>query len=123
MNAGLPLIPLRRFPALTHLRTMGKIAPMDPGNHAAPVPSTAQDTSVERILTIIRRDLMLGADVELTADTPLFGGEFELDSLDALLLMQSLEREFGFKMSTSSFGPDAFRNASALKAFVDAHLP
>jgi acyl carrier protein len=95
---------------------------MDPGHHAVPASSTAPDTSVERILAIIRRDLMLGFDVPLAADTPLFGGEFELDSLDALLLMQSLEREFGFKMATSSFGPEAFRNATALKAFVDAHL-
>lgn len=95
---------------------------MNPGQHAERASSTTPDTSVERVLAIVRRDLMLGADVTLTAETPLFGGEFELDSLDALLLMQSLEREFGFKMATASFGPDAFRNAAALKCFIDAHM-
>lgn len=74
-----------------------------------------------RLIEIIRRDLMLGADVPLTAETRLFGGEFDLDSLDALLLMQSLEREFGFKIPSESFKPDLFHNISTLVEFVGRH--
>ncbi len=72
----------------------------------------------ERIAAIIRRDLMLGSDVAIHADTPLFGGSLDLDSLDALLLMQSLEREFNFKIAEDSFRPDVFRNVATLARFV-----
>lgn len=74
---------------------------------------------IEHIATIIRRDLMLGPDVPIDADTPLFGSDLDLDSLDALLLMQSLEAEFGFKMPTESFGPEVFKNVATLARFVD----
>ncbi len=72
-----------------------------------------------RIVEIIRRDLMLGPKAELTGDTLLFGGQFDLDSLDALLLMQSLEAEFGFKVVAEEFGPEVFENASSLARFVE----
>jgi len=74
---------------------------------------------VERIAGIIRRDLMLGPDVSIHAETPLFGSDLDLDSLDALLLLQSLEAEFGFKMPTESFGPEVFKNVAALARFID----
>ena len=76
---------------------------------------------IEHIATIIRRDLMLGADVPIEATTPLFGSDLDLDSLDALLLMQSLEAEFGFKMPTESFGPEVFRSVATLARFVEEH--
>jgi len=80
----------------------------------------SQSGSLEdRIAAIIHRDLMLGEDVALTPDTPLFGGDLDLDSLDALLLMQSLEAEFGFKMATEAFGPDVFQNVACLARFVE----
>jgi acyl carrier protein len=85
---------------------------MDSGN---------RPVDVERVVAIIRRDLMVGSDVALTGDTPLFGGELDLDSLDALLLMQSLEREFGFRMPTEAFGPAVFQNARTLARFVEDH--
>ena len=75
----------------------------------------------DRIIALIRRDLMLGADVEITEHTSLFGGDFDLDSLDALLLMQSLEKEFGFKVPTASFGPQVFKDVNSLTQFVNEH--
>lgn len=78
--------------------------------------------SVDRVVSIIRRDLMIPQDVTLAADTPLFGGELDLDSLDALLLMQSLEREFGFRMPTEAFGPAVFRSAQTLTQFIESHV-
>ena len=79
----------------------------------------ARDPSVERVVAIIRRDLMVGSDVTLNADTPLFGGDLDLDSLDALLLMQSLEKEFGFRMPTEAFGPAVFQSATTLTRFIE----
>lgn len=72
----------------------------------------------ERIVAIIRRDLMLGPEVELTPETPLYDSDLDLDSLDALLLMQSMEKEFGFKVPTAMFGPQVFKNVATLTQFV-----
>lgn len=74
-----------------------------------------------RVVQIIRRDLMLGDDIVLTPNFPLFGGELDLDSLDALLLIQSLEAEFGFKMPKDSFEPGVFKSVSTLARFVEEH--
>ncbi len=84
--------------------------------------SASEPPHLERIVDIIRRDLMLGPDVVIEANTALLGGEFDLDSLDALLLMQSLEREFGFKLPTESFGPDVFKDVVTLARFVNDNL-
>ena len=85
------------------------------------LPISQQENLEDRIVAIIRRDLMLGDDVELTPDAPLFGSDLDLDSLDALLLMQSLEGEFGFKMATEAFGPDVFKSVASLARFVEEH--
>lgn len=73
---------------------------------------------VERIITILKRDLMLGNDIELAADTPLFNGDLDLDSLDALMLMQSMEKEFDFKIPAESFGPEVFKDVNSLAAAI-----
>lgn len=82
-------------------------------------PETVSTETLDRIITIIRRDLMLGPAARLSADTPLFGSDFDLDSLDALLLMQSLEAEFGFKVPSEAFGPDVFKDVASLAEFVE----
>lgn len=82
---------------------------------------TLRANTAERIINIIQRDLMLGSTVNIAVDTKLFGGDFDLDSLDALLLMQSLEKEFGFKMPSESFRPEVFENVERLARFVDGH--
>ncbi len=77
-------------------------------------------TISERIVEIIRRDLKLDAELELTPDTVLFGGDLDLDSLDALLLVQSIEKDFGIKVPTDSIGPEMFANMRTLTDFVTA---
>lgn len=64
---------------------------------------------------------MLGDDIALTPNQRLFGGELDLDSLDALLLMQSLEVEFEFKMPKGSFEPGVFESVATLARFVEQH--
>jgi len=77
---------------------------------------------VDRIITILRRDLMLGADIAIAPDTPLFDGDLDLDSLDALMLMQSLEKEFNFKIPSETFGPEIFKNVNSIAVTI-AHYP
>jgi acyl carrier protein len=80
--------------------------------------SDVQSTA-ERIKAIMRRDLKLGPTAELPDDLPLIGGQFDLDPLDMLMLVTSMEKEFGIKVSDQSIGRDAFKTISTLAAFVD----
>lgn len=79
----------------------------------------AQGT-IDRLKTMMRRDLKLGDDAEIADDTPLIGGDFDLDSLDILLLVTSIEKEFGLRVADGAIGREAFRTVRTLAAFVDA---
>jgi 3-hydroxyacyl-[acyl-carrier-protein] dehydratase len=78
---------------------------------------------LERVLTILRRDLKLGADAKIPPDMPFFGGDIDLDSLDILLLVTSIEKELGVKIPSSDAGKEAFRNVTTLVDYVTAHRP
>jgi len=73
-----------------------------------------------RIKAIMRRDLKLGDQVAIPDDLPLVGGDFDLDSLDVLLLVTSVEKEFGIKISDGTIGREVFSSVSTLASFVDA---
>src|SRR5215212_8068856 len=75
----------------------------------------------DRLVLILRRDLKLGADVEIGPDVPLFGGEFDLDSLDVLLLVTSVEKEFGIKIPSEAVGQEVFQNLSKLARYITEH--
>ena len=76
----------------------------------------------ERIKALLRRDLKLGADAEVHDDTPLIGGDFDLDSLDVLLLVTSVEKEFGIKIPNEAVSQEAFGNVTTLARFVEDHV-
>lgn len=76
--------------------------------------------TVDRIRLILRRDLKLGGDARIDDDMPLAGGEFDLDSLDLLLLITSIEKEFGIKLVDRSIRREHFETVATLAAFVDA---
>ena len=81
---------------------------------------SALPTTTNRLVEIIRRDLKLGAEIELSPDTLLFGGDLDLDSLDALLLMQSIEKHFGIKVANETMGPEVFATLTTLTDFVQS---
>ena len=83
------------------------------------MPADPTSPTVERIKTIMRRDLKLGNDVTIASDTPLLGGDFDLDSLDVLLLVTSIEKEFGIKVADGAIGREAFADVATLAGFVD----
>jgi acyl carrier protein len=81
-------------------------------------PSDVQ--TIETVKAVLRRDLKLGTDAQISDDMPLIGGEFDLDSLDILLLVTSIEKEFGVRMRDKEISRDAFKSVASLAAFVDA---
>ena len=81
----------------------------------------ATDTT-DRIKALLRRELRLGDDAEVRDDTLRLGGEFDLDSLDVLLIVTSVEKEFGIKIPNEAVGPDAFGNVTTLARFVEDHV-
>jgi len=75
--------------------------------------------TLEEVKRILLRDLKLENPRLVTDDMPLLGGQFDLDSLDILLLVTSIERRFGIKIPNETIGREAFANVATLAAFVD----
>jgi 3-hydroxyacyl-[acyl-carrier-protein] dehydratase len=73
----------------------------------------------QRLTEILRRDLKLGSDIQITDDMPLFESAADLDSLDMLLLVSSIEREFGFRIPSEAVGESVFRSVDTLAAYVE----
>ena len=69
----------------------------------------------------MRRDLKLGADIEINEETPFFGSSADIDSLDILLLLGSIEKEFGLKIPSEAVGREVFRNVGTLVRYIDEH--
>src|SRR6476661_7943019 len=87
--------------------------PVDPAADPARDPVT-----LERIKTIFRRDLKLGPDIPIPDDMPFFGGDVDLDSLDILLLVTSIEKEFALKIPSEAVGKEVFQNVSTLVQYI-----
>ena len=80
-----------------------------------------ENATLARVETIIRRDLKLGADVPVTADMPFFGGDADIDSLDILLLLSSIEKEFGLRIPSEAVGREVFANVGTLVRYIEEH--
>ena len=72
------------------------------------------------IKDLLRRDLKLGPDAAIADDMPLVGGENDFDSIDLLLLISTLEKQFGLSIASEQVGREAFETVSTLAAFVAA---
>jgi acyl carrier protein len=77
-------------------------------------------STLERVKAVLRSSLKLGAEAELADDMPLVGGEYDLDSLDILLVVTNIEKEFGFKVREGAMDKKAFATVKTLAAFVDS---
>jgi 3-hydroxyacyl-[acyl-carrier-protein] dehydratase len=82
--------------------------------------SSSSDTFA-RVEKLMRRDLKLGGDIEIHQDTPFFGSSADIDSLDILLLLGSIEKEFGLKIPSEAVGREVFRNVGTLVSYIDQH--
>jgi 3-hydroxyacyl-[acyl-carrier-protein] dehydratase len=87
------------------------------------MPAEAADPStLQRIKTIVRRDLKLGAAADIPDDMPFFGGDIDMDSLDILLLVTSIEKEFGIKVPNAAVGRQVFESVATLTQFVTGQM-
>lgn len=78
--------------------------------------------TLEQIKVLLRRDLKLGPDIPIPDDMPFVGTEADFDSLDILLLLTSIEKQFKVKIPSEAVGKDVFRSVSTLAAYVDEHM-
>ena len=83
-------------------------------------PAPCRET-LTRLKDLMRRELKLAADEEIADDMPLLGGRLDLDSLDVLLLLTRMEKEFGFKLSDEGEGQAAFQNVTSLARYIEEH--
>ncbi len=79
----------------------------------------AHDT-LNRVKNVIRTSLKLDGRVVLSDDMALAGGEHDLDSLDILLIVTGLEKEFGITINDAAMSKSAFESVASLAAFVDS---
>ncbi len=77
--------------------------------------------TLEQIKTLLRRDLKLGTDFEIPDDMPFFGSDIDLDSLDILLLMTSIEKQFKIKIPSEAVGRQVFQSLATLASYVEEH--
>src|SRR5688572_27397320 len=85
-----------------------------------PVPSRMSDSLIPRLKQLIVTTLKL-EDVkpeDLADDEPLIGSGLNLDSIDALELVVTLEKEFGIKISSSEESRQALASVAHLAEYI-----
>ena len=75
--------------------------------------------TLSRVKKVIRVCLKVDEATPLDDTMPLVGGEYDLDSLDILLIVTELEKEFGIKIHEGSMGKAAFTSIETLGAFIE----
>ena len=85
-----------------------------------PPPAPGPET-LDRIKKVLRANLKIAADKPVPDDMPLIGGSMDMDSLDVLLIVTAIEKEFGFKIPNEAAGREAFSDVAALARFVDQY--
>lgn len=83
---------------------------------------TARPQTLQQIKVLLRRDLKLGDDIPIPDDMPFSGTDADFDSLDILLLLTSIEKEFNVRVPSEAVGKEVFRNVSTLAAYIDEQM-
>ena len=81
------------------------------------MPAT-QDT-LDRIKQVLRSSLKLDPGAAFDDQMPLIGGEYDLDSLDILLVITNIEKEFGVRIREGTMDRSAFATLRTLADFVE----
>ena len=81
-------------------------------------------TTQERLKQILVVELNLEdfTPEEIDNDEPIFGGRFDLDSIDALEIVYQVEQNFGIPMKEMNDARAAFQSINTLAAFIEARL-
>ena len=81
------------------------------------MPATPE--TLDRIRTILRSSLKLDSGAEIGDEMPLIGGEYDLDSLDVLLVITTIEQESGVRIRAGVMARSPFATLGALADFVE----
>jgi acyl carrier protein len=79
----------------------------------------ANPETMDRLARVVRTTLKLDNDVQLSRDMPLVGGEFDLDSLDVLLLITNVEREFSICIRDGAIDRSAFKTLATFGDHIE----
>jgi 3-hydroxyacyl-[acyl-carrier-protein] dehydratase len=93
-----------------------------PANSTGDWRGTDRAAVLDRVKTIMRRDLKLGSDIVIEESTVFFGGHADIDSLDVLLMLSSVEKEFGIRIASEDAGKRVFQNVGTLVNFLMAQF-
>lgn len=80
----------------------------------------ASSTTLERVKSVIRCSLRLNPGTPVEDAMPLIGGEYDMDSLDILLVITNIEKEFGIQIQDKRVGREAFTSVNTLADFVES---
>ena len=72
-----------------------------------------------RIKLVIRTSLKLDPGAQFEDQMPLVGGEYDLDSLDILLVITNIEKEFGVRIREGTMDRSAFATLRSLADHVE----
>jgi acyl carrier protein len=75
--------------------------------------------TLSRVKRVIGTCLKVDERVVFADDMPLVGGEYDLDSLDILLIVTELEKEFGVAIRDGQMNKAAFTSVSTLARFIE----
>lgn len=79
----------------------------------------ATQATIERVKSVLRATLKLDSGAVFEDDMPLVGGDYDLDSLDILLLITIIEREFSVSIREGTMNREAFKTIRTLSDFVE----
>jgi acyl carrier protein len=79
----------------------------------------ASPETLARVKKVVAESLRLDGNGALDDHMALAGGEHDLDSLDILLVITRIEKEFGIKIADRSVGRRAFADITTLADFVE----
>jgi 3-hydroxyacyl-[acyl-carrier-protein] dehydratase len=85
--------------------------------------ATSRRDILDQLKLMLRRDLKLGPDIPIPDDMPFSGTEADFDSLDILLLLSSIEKQFKIKIPSEAVGKEVFGNLTTLAGYIEEQMP
>jgi acyl carrier protein len=85
-----------------------------------PIDTDPSPQTIDQLRAILRDELRFADAMTLDPRAPLAGGDVDLDSLDILLLVSSIEKAFALKIPNDQIEHKAFESVEALARFVES---
>ena len=76
--------------------------------------------TLSRVKCVIRACLKVDPNAPLSDTMLLIDGEHDMDSLDILLIVSELEKEFGVKIADETMDRSSFSSVESLSSFIES---